>query len=72
MLWSSEAFATLVESYYSALVHHLDDLTSVNRTWSVDCLILIPWVLLQLLVTEAQAAVLLVDFENYYIESSTY
>ena len=71
MLRSSEAFYVLSERYYSALLEQLSNLTLVDRTNGVLLLECIPRIVLKLLVTERETAVLLVDVENDNVDLCT-
>ena len=64
MLGSSKAFNTIFELNYGTLVHEFNDSAFVNATFSEGVLEYVPGVLFELLVTEREAAVVLVDFEN--------
>ena len=44
----------------------------MDRTWSVDCLVSVPRILIKLLVTERKTTVFLVDVENYNVDRCTY
>ena len=61
---SSETFNAVRESNYSTFVEHFDDSTFVDAIWSEDSFENIPWVFFELFVTEAEATVFFVDFEN--------
>ena len=71
VLRSCETFYTVRQSYYSALIQHFDDSTFVYRTYSEYSFEYIPRILFELLVTEAQTTVFLVDFQNHYIDVCT-
>ena len=71
MLRSSKAFHTVRQADYCALVEHFSDSAFVYATYSEDRFKHIPWVFFKLLVTEAQATVFLVDFENHNVDFST-
>ena len=71
VLWSSEALTTFVQCDDCTLVHSLGNLTCVDATWCVDSLVCIPWILLQLLVTERETTVLLVYLENDNVDVGT-
>ena len=64
MLGSSEAFNVLVEGNNGALLEQFGDLTLVDRTNGVLLLEYIPRILLELLVTERQTTVLLIDIRT--------
>ena len=68
MLWCGEAFNALLERYNGTLFEKLDNLALVNAANSVCSLELVPGVILKLLVTKAQATVVLVDVENDYVD----
>ena len=72
MLRSCEAFYVLSERYYSALLEQLSDFTLVDRTNGVLLLEYIPRIVLELLVTERETTVLLVDVENDNVDLCTY
>ena len=71
VLGSSEAFYAVGESNDCALIEHFDDSAFVNRTNGEDCLEYIPGIFFELLVAEAQAAVVLVDSENLNFDVGT-
>ena len=68
---SCETFYTIRQCYNGTLIQHFDDSSFVNRTYSEYCFEYIPRIVFQLLVTQAQTTVFLVDFQNYYIDVCT-
>ena len=71
VLRSGKALTAFVERDDGTLVHHLGNLTGVDAAGSVDGLVGIPRIVLELLVAKAQTTVLLVDFEHNNIDVST-
>ena len=72
VLGSSEAFNVLVELDDSTLLEQFGNLTLVDRTNGELLLEYIPRIVLELLVTERETAVLLVDVENDNVDLCTY
>ena len=68
VLGSGKAFNSVGKCYYTALVLHFDDGSGVDAAYSEHCFENIPGILFELLVTEAEATVVLVDFENLNID----
>ena len=71
VLGSSETFNAIFELYNSTLVHQLSDRTFVNATFSEYTFEYVPRILFELLVTEREATVVRVDFENDNFDIST-
>ena len=68
---SSETFNTVRQSNYSALVEHLNDSAFMHGTHCKYSFEYIPGIFFELLVTEAQATVVLVDLENFHFDIGT-
>jgi len=61
----------MLEANNCAFIEDFDNLSFVNRILSEDSFEVVPWVLLNLLVTKAEATVLLVDIEYLYFDFCT-
>ena len=71
VLGSGKAFHTILQLDYGALVHHLYDGTLVDRVLLEHSLKYIPGVLFQLLVSERETTVLLVNLQHDNIDGGT-
>ena len=67
VLGSGKAFNALLELNYGTLLKHFDDGTFVDATLREYTFEYIPRILAELLVAEAETTVVLVDFENDYL-----
>ena len=70
VLGSSKAFATFVEGDNGTLVHHFGNLTGVNASGCVEGFVGIPWIVFELLVTERETTVFLVNFKHHHFNFS--
>ena len=71
MTSGAETFYAVLKCYNSTLVAQFNNLTFYLRVNSEFGFEFLPRILLELFVTEAETAVLFVDFENYYLNLCT-
>ena len=72
VLRRSKCFDTFGEGNDCTLLNKFTDRTFVDRTYTVVSFEGVPWVLFELLVTEREATVFLVDLEDHDFHRSTY
>ena len=71
VLGSCETFNAVRQADNSALVEELGDSALVDATHGVNSLKVVPRIVLKLLVTKAQAAVILVNLKNNNVDVGT-